>query len=136
MEEFKIFLQEQRLSASTIDEHCNNVNRFIQWVAKENHLDAASVQYNDLLSYIQYEKQKGVNPVSVNLRLTCISWYFEYLKKLGEIKKNPARNLRVKGVIKKVVENPLSSEALQSLYHQYSQLKKVSIHQHNTDIVH
>ena len=128
MDDFKEFLQQLKYKASTIDGHCSNVKRFNDWLVKENYLNAASVGYNDLLAYIQYEKQKNVSPATINLRLASINLYFEHLKKKGEIKKNPAKTLRVKGVIKTVIENPLSTEELNALYHEYSKLKKVTNH--------
>jgi len=137
MDKFEQYLQQQKQSASTIASHCYNVNLFSQWMAKENLPNASSISYSDLLAYIQYEKQKNVSPATINLRLSSITHYFEYLKNQGEIKKNPAKMLRVKGVIKRVIENPLSAEELQALYQHYSQLKKVNIyHQHDTNIAH
>ena len=102
MDEFEQYLQAQKLSASTITSHYNNVNLFIQWLEKENHLDAANIGYNDLLAYIQYEKQKNISPAIINLRLASITHYFDYLKKQGEVKKNPVKLLRVKGTVKRV----------------------------------
>jgi len=136
MDKFEQYLRAQKMSASTISSHCYNVNLFTQWMVKENLPDASSISYNDLLAYIQYEKQKNVNPATINLRLGSITHYFEYLKKQGEVKKNPAKMLRVKGVVKRVIENPLSAEELQALYQHYSQLKKASQHQRITDITH
>lgn len=136
MDEFEQYLQAQKLSATTIAGHSNNVKLFTQWLAKESHLDTASISYNDLLSYIHYEKQKNVAPATINLRLASISHYYEYLKKNGEIKKNPARMLRVKGTVKRVIENPLSVEELRILYQHYSLLQEVSQYQHNTGQAH
>jgi integrase/recombinase XerD len=136
MDNFEQYLQELKLSASTIESHCYNVKLFMQWLDKERHIDAASVGYNDLLAYIQHQKKNNVSPATINLRLNSITHYFDYLKKIDEVRKNPARTLRVKGVIKRVVEKPLSTEELQALYHHYSQLKKVSQHQTNTNLAH
>jgi len=136
MDNFEQYLQALKLGASTIESHCYNVKLFMQWLDKEKHLDAASVGYNDLLAYIQHQKLNNVSPATINLRLNSITHYFDYLKKIDEVRKNPARTLRVKGVIKRVVENPLSPEELQSLYNHYSQLKKASQHQANTNLAH
>ena len=124
------------MTGTTIESHCYNVKLFIRWLDKEKQIDAASTGYNDLLAFIQHEKQKGVSSATINLRLSSITHYFDYLKKIDEVRKNPARTLRVKGVVKRVVENPLSTEELQDLYHHYIQLKKVSQHQANTDLAH
>lgn len=136
MDEFEHYLQASKLSASTIESHCYNVKLFMQWLDKEKHIDAASVGYNDMLAYIQHQKQNNVSPATINLRLNSITHYFDYLKKIDEVRKNPARTLRVKGVVKRVVENPLSIEELQTLYDHYRLLKKVSAHQLNTDLAH
>lgn len=136
MDSFEQYLQTKKLSTSTIASHCYNVNLFTQWLEKESHLDVASMGYNDLLAYIQYEKQKNVNPTTINLRLSSITHYFDYLKKEGEVKNNPVKQLRVKGTVKRVIENPMSAEELQVLYDSYRLLKKESQHQRNTDLVH
>ena len=112
------------------------MNLFIQWLKKESHLDAASIGYNDLLAYIQHEKQRNVGPATINLRLTSITHYFDYLKKQGDVKGDPVKQLRVKGAVKRVIENPFNTEELQVLYDHYRLLKKASQHQHNTDLVH
>jgi site-specific recombinase XerD len=136
MDNFEQYLLDEKFKESTIASHSYNVKLFTQWLAKENYLDAADIGYNGLLTYIQYEKKNNVSPATINLRLQSITHYFNYLKKLGEVKQNPARLLRVKGTIKRVIENPLRGDELQALYNTYAQLKKVSQHQHNTDIAH
>lgn len=47
-----MYLQVQKLSSSTINEHCSNIKRFVNWMKQENYLDAASIKYNDLLAHI------------------------------------------------------------------------------------
>ncbi|OQP68411.1 tyrosine-type recombinase/integrase [Niastella populi] len=136
MDEFEQYLLGLKLSESTIAGHCYNVKLFIGWINKEKHIEAASVGYNGLLAYIQHQKQNNLSPATINLRLNSITHYFDYLKKIDEVRKNPARTLRVKGTVKRVVENPLSVDELQALYDHYKLLKKVSPHQLNTDLAH
>ena len=133
MNDFKIYLQQQQMAETTIRQHLNNVKRFIGWLSQENHPDAAQVKYSDLLAYIQQEKQKALDPATINLRLTSISHYFEFLKSLGAIEKNPARTLRVKGVAHKVIQNPISFTELVNLYQQYEALPRVTHIQEKTD---
>lgn len=136
MNDFKVYLQQQQMAETTIREHLNNIKRFMNWLSKENYPDAARVKYSDLLAYIQQEKQKALDPATINLRLTSISHYFEFLKSLGEIKKNPARTLRVKGVIKKVIQAPLSVAELRKLYQDYQELQRITHIQEKTDRMH
>lgn len=43
MDDFRQYLQQQKYTARTINKHCNNVKRFMDWLAQENDLDVASV---------------------------------------------------------------------------------------------
>lgn len=123
MKDFKIYLQQQQFQASTIEEHCKNVKYFTQWLVEQQYQQAAMIRYNDLLAYIQYEKQRKISPATINLRLSSISYYFEFLKKQGEVEKNPAKTIRVKGVLTTVIQDPLSREELEALYHQYTTMQ-------------
>src|SRR5882757_1113681 len=105
MNDFKVYLHSRKLKESTIQEHLHNVKRFKDWLSGENYPDAAQVNYSDLLAYIQQEKQKRLDIATINLRLGSISQYYEYLKSQGEIAKNPARIVRVKGAVTKVVQH-------------------------------
>lgn len=94
------------------------------------------IRYNDLLAYIQHEKATGISPETINLRLTSIRKYLDCLKEDGELEKNPAKTLRVKGELQKVIKNPLARAELDALYQEYSQLKKVANNQPQADLVH
>lgn len=135
MEKFKQHLQELELLPRTIAEDTLNVTRFESWL-KEQRMRIEEVRYNDLLSYIQYQKQKGVQAVTINLRLNSLRKYFSYLKQQGDIETNPAKHLQVRGVIRQVIKNPLSTVELELLYSQYSQLKKQAHRQQQADCVH
>lgn len=122
MEDFKVYLQSLKLKGRTVEEHSKNAGYFISWMKQEDYGTGTTIQYADLLSYIQFEKGKGISPATINLRLSSIKYYFEWLKSIGEVVKNPAKTIRVKGTISTVIENPLSTEELETIYHQYSQL--------------
>jgi site-specific recombinase XerD len=122
MEEFKEYLQQQKLKGRTIEEHSKNVSYFTAWLKQEDYGTGTTIQYADILSYIQFEKGKGITPATINLRLSSIKYYFEWLKSIGEVTKNPAKTIRVKGTINTIIENPMSSEELETMYQQYAQL--------------
>ena len=136
MDKFKQYLQTQKQAPRTIEEHLLNVSRFVNWLTEQQNMTVTEIRYNDLLAYIQQEKARSISMETINLRLTSISKYLDYLKERGELEKNPARNLRVKGELQKVIRNPLSRAELDSLYLQYSQLKKEAHRQQQADWVH
>jgi site-specific recombinase XerD len=117
-------LQQQKYRQSTIISHLQNVNRFLEWMQTSGIEEAENINYNDLLEYVQYEKQRNIITASINLRLTSIGKYFDCLKEQGSITKNPARTIRVRGALKKVVEQPLKYADLEKLYHCYKALER------------
>ncbi|WP_315814172.1 site-specific integrase [Paraflavitalea speifideaquila] len=92
MDHFKQYLQAKRHTPRTIDEHLLNVSRFMGWLTEQQHIEVQEIRYNDLMTYIQYEKTKGISMETINLRLTSIRKYLDYLKEQGELEKNPAKN--------------------------------------------
>ena len=76
------------------------------------------------MNYVQYEQQRNKDVSTINLRITSISKYFEFLKEEGIINRNPARTLRIKGKAKSVVQNPLDYDELLSLYNTYKSIQK------------
>jgi site-specific recombinase XerD len=117
-------LQQQKYRQSTIIGHLQNINRFLEWMQTNGIEEAENISYNDLLEYVQYEKQRNIITASINLRLTSIGKYFDCLKEQGSITRNPARTIRVKGALKKVVEQPLKYPDLEKLYNDYKVLER------------
>jgi site-specific recombinase XerD len=136
MEKFKEYLQTKRYRQSTVNAHLQNVGYFIQWIEANGLHEPENVQYNDLLNYVQYEQQRNKDVATINLRISSISKYFEFLKTEGIINRNPARVLRVKGKAKTVIQNPLTYDELLNLYNSYRALQKKSLHQCKTDLAH
>lgn len=124
MEQFKEYLQQRSFRQSTINGHLQNVGYFTQWLESNGLYGAENITYNDLLGYVQYEREKQIETATLNLRLTSVSKYFDCLKEQGIITRNPARTLRIKGGLQKVIEQPLKYADLESLYHQYKALQK------------
>jgi site-specific recombinase XerD len=130
LQAFENYLFEQeKYRQSTINSHLQNINRFVEWINKSNIQEVENVQYNDLLDYVQREKEKQIDIATINLRLTSISKYFEFLKQEGSINRNPARTLRIKGKLKTIIQQPLKYAELEKLYNDYKALiKEVPTH--------
>lgn len=122
-------LEQEKYRQSTISSHLQNINRFVEWINKSNIQEVENVQYNDLLDYVQQEKEKQIDIATINLRLTSISKYFEFLKQENLITRNPARTLRIKGKLKTIIQQPLKYADLERLYNDYKVLiKEVPTH--------
>jgi site-specific recombinase XerD len=136
IEQFKEYLQQKRFRESTINAHCLNAGYFLKWVEASGLHEAENLQYNDLLNYVQYEQQRKIDVSTVNLRISSISKYFEFLKAENLVTRNPARTLRIKGKAKTIIQNPLKYDELLNLYNTYKALQKQSLQQKKTDLAH
>lgn len=124
MEQFKNYLIERRYRQSTVNGHLQNTGYFLQWI-KDNQLhEIGNVQHKNLLEYVQYEQKRNIDVSTINLRLSSISKYFDYLKTENIVVRNPARTLRIKGKLKTITEQPLKYEELEQIYFTYKQLNK------------
>jgi integrase/recombinase XerD len=135
MNRFIQYLEGKKYSSTTTKAHLANIKLFDAWLVKQNITDA-TVKYNDLLAYIQQQKKKKINAATINLRLNSIQHYYEHLKQQRKVKVNPAKTLRVKGAIKKVIHSPFTFEELEILYRQYVQLTKETHIQEITNLLH
>lgn len=135
-EQFKSYLYEHRLRDSTVNAHVQNVGYFLQWIEVNGLHEVENISYNDLLNYVQYEQQRNKDVSTINLRISSISKYFEFLKTEGTVNRNPARTLRIKGKAKTIIQNPLKYDELLNLYNGYKTLQKQSLHQSKTDLAH
>ncbi len=136
IEGFRKYLQDQQYMESTVHGHVQNVGYFLNWIESNGLHEAENVAYNDLLSYVQYEQGRKKDVSTINLRISSISKYFEFLKEIGTITRNPARTLRIKGKAKTIIQNPLKYDELLNLYNSYKSLEKKSFNQIKTDLVH
>lgn len=123
-EKFRNYLIERRYRESTVNGHLQNIGYFLKWIETNGLHEAENLQYNDLLNYVQYEQQRNKDVSTINLRISSISKYFEFLKTEGTVNRNPARTLRIKGKAKTVIQNPLKYDELLNLYNGYKSITK------------
>jgi site-specific recombinase XerD len=125
LEQFKIYLQQRRFMQSTINGHLLNVGYFIKWVEENGLHEVENISYTDLLNYVNYEQEQNKDVSTINLRISSISKYFEFLKEENLVARNPAITLRIKGKAKTIIQNPLKYDELLNLYNGYKSIEKV-----------
>ena len=116
--DFASYLREQRLKASTIMGHLQDLARFKKWSQGKN-ICPDKATYKELLHFIQESQQRGVRNSSINIHLRSIDKYYDYLTESGVRASNPAKALRIKNTRKKVLQNLLSPQQLEQLYESY-----------------
>lgn len=115
--------EEEKQSPKSIEEHIKNIGYFASWASSESMADIEHASYTDLLNYVQYEKEKGLKVQTVKVRLNSISKYYEYLKHIGLLDKNPTKKIKLKGELKAITQNVLTYNELEQLYSNYIKLK-------------
>ena len=127
IENFENYLQQRRYRESTVNGHLQNIGYFLKWIETNGLHEVENISYTDLLNYVQYEQQRNIDVSTINLRISSISKYFEYLKEENLITRNPARTLRIKGKAKTIIQNPLKYDELLNLYNAYKELSKINV---------
>lgn len=115
---FKEYLQKQKFAHSTIREHIKNIERFKQWCETKT-INCNQATYKDLLNYINYQYSRNNSKQTINIRLTSIKKYYNYLLDIKQRKDNPASELRVKDVRRTVIQDILTPKQLDEIYQEY-----------------
>lgn len=135
-EAFISYLKEQDKQAEkSIKEHLLNMQRFQQWAEAQQYSDIQNISYTELLNYIQHEKERGLKVQTVKLKLNTLKKYYEYLKHIGIIEKNPTKKINLKGVQKTVTQNVFTYAELEQLYNDYLNIKPEITNNKNTPYV-
>lgn len=134
LQSFEYYLRDCHLAKRTIEENIKDIKRFCEWAREAFSLPLTGgdggglgidrMNYNELLLYVQHLKQASLSVQTINIRINSIRKYYDHLKEEGEIEKNPARHLFIKGKVQRVTENPLTWTELETLYHGYEQYSK------------
>lgn len=132
---FKDYLQKQKYSKSTVQGHLENLERFKKWAVSAN-INYQSVNYNQLLKFIEQAQARGVGKASINNHLSSIKKYYEYLRSIGTITINPAEDLRLRNAGKSVLQNLLSQQELESIYQSYSNKPTWNYYQKQSEYIH
>lgn len=115
---FKTYLQQSKLSPSTIHGHLKVTERYKGWCSAIG-TQAQAITYNDLLLYIRAQQDAGHSRATINIHLNSITKYNNWLVVTGQRHDNPAMRLRVKKQSPKLTRHILSFEQLESLYKAY-----------------
>ena len=117
-ESFESYLKSKAFTNRSIESRITVIKMFWKWLEKEN-LEAENVSYNDLLLYMKYRSRKGATQRTIQCYMGTIRHFFEHQIREGKISNNPASEIEVKGVKRKVLYHILAPHELQALYNNY-----------------
>lgn len=119
MKGFEAYLSAERhLSQSSIGTYSFLLGKFSKWLMREG-LAVESLIYRDLLRFVKERRQLKEKKRYINQSLTVIRHYYCFLIHKGITDYNPAVNLLVRGVVRRLPHGLLERERLDELYQRY-----------------
>ena len=114
---FKSWLEKQGYAKDTVRQLTGYTGCFLDWLESKN-LETGQVSYVDMLGFIKYYQNKDSIGL-LNRKLGAVRKYYEWLQLLGEVGKNPATGIYLKGRKTRVPRDLLDRQALDELYENY-----------------
>lgn len=115
---FKDYLKSKGHATSTIETRMVMIGHYLDWLELEN-LEAESITYNDLLGYMKHSQQLGRSQRTIQHYIGVVKHFYAHLIKEGKASINPATDIEVKGVKRKVLYHILDPQELNELYNSY-----------------
>ena len=115
LEQFSEWLVIKGFTSNTIQGLCKTVTHFINWIIPQN-IEVEQVSYNDVLAYINYKKQQGNKARTLSIIANSLNHFYRFLQSEHQVNENPASNVQIKGVKRKVLQEILTPEELESIY--------------------
>jgi len=125
MTTFEKYLQSLGHSKKTIEKSERNVGMLKQWAENEG-IELLNITYQDLLGYAKCLTQRGVTKSTIRAYIGSVKHYYNYQLKQQNITKNPAINLQIKGVKRRMVYDIFSPMELEQLYHKFTTISQRS----------
>jgi integrase/recombinase XerD len=110
---------ESRFRLNTIRGIVNEIKLYKLWCEKEN-LQIEAVNYNDILAYINYCREKKNSKRTIYSKLNCLKHYYDYLQANQAIQTNPVTDVKLKNIEKSPLNAVIKYEELEKLYQDYS----------------
>ena len=110
-------MQQKGHTTKTIKGNLYSIAQLEKWLKNEG-IVIETCTYNDLMAYVQSLKGK-VKQKTIELYLTKISHYFDYLKAEGKRTNNPVNQIKIQGIQRQELHEILSKQELEVLFHDY-----------------
>jgi site-specific recombinase XerD len=116
---FTEYLQSKKLSSNTVNAYSKEVRLFTEFLEQDN-TSAKDFGYNDVMAFMQHCSSKGITNKRLHHLLTVVRHYANYLITQNKRTDNPAAGIYIKGLVRKLPTNLLTTEELEILYKQYA----------------
>jgi site-specific recombinase XerD len=117
-EGFESYMKSKAFAKSTIEHGLIMIGIYFKWLKLEN-LEAAQVNYNDLLGFMKYCQRGKRSQRTIQHYMITVRHFYDHLIREKQIITNPAKDISVKGAKRKVLYYILEPHQLNALYNQY-----------------
>jgi len=115
---FEEYLQIKGYSSKTIKTITSTTDRFLIWLQNEG-IEPEQACYNDVMAYISHCKSLNNKQKTIQHKLININHYYTHLVIDGVLPENPASNVEIKGVKRRILHDVLTNEELEQIYRTY-----------------
>jgi site-specific recombinase XerD len=115
---FKDYLKSKSFTRKSIDSRMMIFKQFRKWLEIEN-MEAEQVAYNDLLLFMKHCQQKGRKQKTIQHYMVVVRHFYDHLLQEEMIADNPASDIEVRGVKRKILYHLPEPHELHTLYNRY-----------------
>lgn len=119
MSTFGDYLLSKGHSSASVEAERRQLGYFFTWCDQEG-MEPEEAGYRDLLAYVQSLRKKGtVKPITLQKYMGTLRHFFAWQVKTGKRDDNPARDIDIQDIQRKVLQVMLTRAELERIYQQY-----------------
>lgn len=131
---YKNYLLSKGFSTETTNSYNRGLLQYVVWTETQN-IEAEQSSYNEVISYVQYLKNKGLQQRSIQQLVNSLKHYFKWVIKRQLRDDNPTSNVNIKGIKGRKLYNVLSKQALEKLHNDYKNISSESLAKKRNEII-
>lgn len=119
MSTFGDYLFSKGHSSASVEAERRQLGYFMTWCDQEG-MEPEEAGYRDLLAYVQSLRKRGtVKPITLQKYMGTLRHFFAWQVKTGKREDNPARDIDIQDIQRKVLQVMLTRAELERIYQQY-----------------
>lgn len=134
MSTFKNYLLSKGYSSQTSNSYNRGLLQYIVWTETQK-IEVEQSTYNEVISYVQYLKNKGLQQSSIQQTVNSLKHYFKWLIKRQLRNDNPTSNVNIKGIKRRKLHNVLGKQELEKLHNDFKNIESESLAKKRNEII-
>lgn len=119
MSTFGDYLLSKGHSSASVEAERRQLGYFFTWCDQEG-MEPEEAGYRDLLAYVQHMRKRGtIKPITLQKYMGTLRHFFAWQVQQGKREDNPARDIDIQDIQRKVLQVMLSRQELERIYQSY-----------------